>query len=328
MDRDLAQGLNMLNFSYTRVRLARTFCLSFILMIVAPMGPAAPLGKGTLLTITQGKIGYPEGTCSGSYLRYLSDAINCYPLGPGLDGGWVVGKNQGSGGQELGPSAHRAQDGQLSNAFSRLGYATLGTAPMRGAIAGRATTDAALNRFDDVSCSAAACLGKVEINTLHQAYDGHVLPGGCAVADCASTGGSGVMSWQVNPDRSYHLDATWDLVQVHLEGSIVQPGDTLPRAAAVNMNIAAGETVQWKPLVSTTGNDPLRCVLLPKRYAFYGTMTLAADCSSGVYISPNPLFTGRECRQYQVSDGKNVSTPAEVCIKISPQERRATKQKI
>ena len=60
----------------------------------------------------------------------------------------------------------------------------------------------------------------------------------------------------------------------------------------------------------------------------YGTMTLAADCSSGVYISPNPLFTGRECRQYQVSDGKNVSTPAEVCIKISPQERRATKQKI
>lgn len=293
--------------------------------LAVSVASAAPLSKGTLLTIKQGRIGYPEGICFGSYIRNLNDAINCYPIGPGLDGGLVVGKNQISGGQEQGRGE---RDGALSNAFSRVGYATLGTAPMRGAKGGNASTDASLNRFDDVSCNAAACLGKVEINTLHQAYDGDAIPGGCAVADCTATGGSGVKSWVVNADRTYQLDATWGLVQVHLEGSIVLPGNTPPLAEPVNVGAVPGKTVLWQPLVYDADGDKLSCALMPGHSGFYGSMTLAADCSSGVYTPPNPLFHGRECRQYQVSDGKNVSEPVDICVKISLPKRGVQKRSI
>ena len=317
----------MLKFSDQRVWRGRAFALALAVALIsaASVASGAPLSKGTLLTIKQGRIGYPEGICFGSYVRNLNDAINCYPIGPGLDGGLVVGKNQISGGQEQGRGE---RDGELSNAFSRLGYATLGTAPMRGAKGGNASTDASLNRFDDISCNAAACLGKVEINTLHQAYDGHVFPGGCASADCAATGGSGVKSWVVNSDRTYQLDATWGLVQVHLEGSIVLPGNTPPEAEAVTVGAVPGMTVLWQPLVYDADGDKLSCALVPGHSGFYGSMTLAADCSSGVYMPPNPLFHGRECRQYQASDGKNVSVPVDICIKISSPKRGVQKRRI
>jgi len=317
----------MLFFALT-ARSARTFSLAAALMIAAPQLLAAPLPKGTLLSIKQGQVGYPEGSCSGSYLRFLNDAITCYPIGPGRDGGLVVGKNQKSGGQDQGQANYRAQDGELSSAFARDGYATLATAPMQGEQGGKATTDASLNRFDDLSCSAAACLGKVEIKTLHQAYQGHVLPGGCAVADCSATGGSGVKAWVVNPDRTYKLDATWNQVHVHLEGAIVLPGNTPPVAIAVNVSTLAGETVHWKPLVSDAENDKLSCALLPISSGFFGSMTLAPDCSVGIYIPPNPLFTGHQCRQYQASDGKNVSAPVEICVRILPKELGKKLQRI
>jgi hypothetical protein len=309
------------------------FCAPRLIAIVwavlmAANASAAPLPKGTLLSIKQGAIAYPEGNCSGSYVRYLNDAINCHPLGPGLDGGLVVGKNQKSGGQETIQSGRRGQDGDLSSVFSRFGYATLATAPMQGVLGGNAGTDAALNRFDDVSCSAAACLGKVEINTLHQAFQGQVLPGGCAVADCAATGGSGVKSWVVNPDRSYRLDASWGQTQLHLEGTIVLPGNRPPVAADLEVGATAGQVVHWKPRVSDVDGDKLSCTLLPSRPGFYGTLTIAPDCAIGVYIPPNSLFTGRQCRQYQVSDGKNVSAPAEVCVKILPQQLGGKRQRI
>lgn len=277
---------------------------------------AAPLPKGTLLTIKQGQIAYPEGTCSGSYLRFAHDALNCFPIGPGLDGGLVVGKNQKSGGQEQRAYAERAQDGEISNAFTRQGYASLATAPIQGDAGGKADSDAGSNRFDDIPCSGAACLGKVEINALHQAYQGQVIPGGCAAADCAATGGSGVKAWKVNPDRTYSLDASWGQTLIHLEGAVVLPGNILPRARTISVNTLAGEVVHWKPLVYDADGDTLSCALLPGGGGFLGQLALAPDCSIGVYIPPNPVFTGRQCRQYQVSDGKNVSEPAEICINI------------
>jgi len=306
---------------------ARSFYLVAGLLFATPL-QAAPLPKGTLLSIRQGQVSYPEGTCNGSYLRFVHDVLNCFPIGPGRDGGLVVGKNQKSGGQEQNASGYRAQDGELSSAFMRQGYATLATAPMQGELGGNATTDASLNRFDDVSCSGAACLGKVEINTLHQAYKGYAIPGGCAAADCAGSAGSGVKTWVVNPDRTYRLDATWGQVLLHLEGTIVLPGNTAPVAYAVNVSTLAGEVVHWKPRVTDADGDKLSCELLPQRGGFYGSMTLAPDCSSGVYIPPNPVFTGRQCRQYQASDGKNVSVPVEICVKILPKGRSAKKLRI
>jgi len=295
-------------------------CLAAVVFAATPMAHSAPLSDGTLLTIKQGSVGYPEGSCAGSYVRFLLNAILCYPIGPGTDGGLIVGKSQRSGGQEQAPSGNNAQAGEMASAFFVAPvYETLATAPMVGAQGGIATTDASLNRFDDVSCAGAACLGKVEINTMHLAADGKVYPGGCASADCTSTGGSGVKSWIVAADRTYVLDATWNLTQVHLEGSIVPAGNTPPVASPVTVNTTPGVAVNWTPVVSDANGDPLTCSLQSTiGYSFFGTLTLAPDCSSGTYTPPNPIFTGLECSKYQVSDGKNVSAPTNICIKISP----------
>jgi len=310
----------MLNASTLLKQSFRGTCLTAALFAAAPMAHSAPLSNGTLLTIKQGGVGYPEGTCTGSYVRFLHDAILCYPIGPGTDGGLIIGKSQRSGGQELAPSRSNAQSGEMASAFFVAPvYETLATAPMVGAQGGVATTDASLNRFDDVSCAGPACLGTVEINTMHLAADGRVYPGGCASADCTSTGGSGVKSWTVAADRTYVLDATWNLMQVHLEGSIVPAGNTPPVASPVTVNTTPGVAVNWIPVVSDANGDPLTCSLKSTvGYSFFGTLTLAPDCSSGTYTPPNPIFTGQECSSYQVSDGKNVSSPANICIKISP----------
>ena len=307
----------MFNFSTISKRSIWGTCLAATIFAAAPMVHGAPLSNGTVLTIKQGGIGYPEGTCTGSYVRFLNNAILCYPIGPGLDGGLVVGKNQKSGGQEQAPSGSNAKPGEMASAFYvPQVYETLATAPMIGAQGGVATTDASLNRFDDVSCSGAACLGKVEINTIHLAADGKVYPGGCASQDCSSTGGSGVKTWTVAADRTYVLDAFWGAMQMHLEGSITPAGNTPPVASPVNVSTTQGVAVNWTPVVSDANNDPLTCSLV--RLPYYGKLTLAADCSGGTYTPPNPLFTGKECGSYQAFDGKNVSTPADICVTISP----------
>jgi hypothetical protein len=319
----LQQGGCMFNLSTVSTQSFRRASLAAALVAAAPMAHSAPLGNGTLLTIKQGGVGYPEGTCTGSYVRYLNNAILCYPIGPGSDGGLVVGKNQISGGQEKAPSGNNAKSGEMTSAFwIPPVYATLATAPMIGAQEGVATTDASLNRFDDVSCAGAACLGTVEINTLHMAIDGAVYPGGCAADDCTSTGGTGVKSWTVAADRTYKLDTLFGdpsvgQTQVHLEGSIVPPGNTLPVALPVTVKTTPGVPVNWKPVVSDANGDPLTCSLENWPYAYYGTLTLAADCSGGTYTPPNPLFTGQECRRYQVFDGNNFSVPANICVSIS-----------
>jgi hypothetical protein len=309
----------MFNVSTVLQHSVRGTCLTLALLAAAPLAHSAPLTNGTLLTIKQGGVGYPEGTCTGSYIKFLTNALLCYPIGPGTDGGLVIGKSQKSGGQELAPSGNNGQPGEMASAFFVAPvYETLATAPMAGANGGVATTDASLNRFDDASCAGAACLGSVEINTMHLAANGQVYPGGCASADCTSTGGSGVKSWAVAPDRTYKLDASWNLILLHLEGSIVPAGNTPPVALPVSVNTTQGTPVNWTPVVSDANGDPLTCSLLNWPYAYYGTLTLAADCSGGTYTPPNPLFTGQECRQYQVSDGQNVSVPANICVTIAP----------
>jgi hypothetical protein len=119
------------------------------------MAHSAPLNNGTLLTIKQGGVGYPEGTCTGSYVRYLHDAILCYPIGPGTDGGLIIGKSQRSGGQELAPSGSNAQSGEMASAFFSPVYETLPRTDGWGARQSR--QPAPLNRFDDVPCAGAAC---------------------------------------------------------------------------------------------------------------------------------------------------------------------------
>jgi hypothetical protein len=98
----------------------------------------------------------------------------------------------------------------------------------------------------------------------------------------------------------------------------VPAGNTPPVASPVSVSTTQGTDVSWTPIVSDADGDLLTCSLLNWPYAYYGTLTLAPDCSGGTYAPPNPLFTGQECRQYQVSDGQNVSAPANICVTIAP----------
>lgn len=297
--------------------------LGSILMLALPLG-AAPLPNGTLLTIRQGVSSYPEGSCTGSYLRYTQDVLNCFPIGPGSDGGLLVGKPQHSGGQETVEGAQRRVGGELSGFILRPQPATLFTTQLDG----KAHSDATANLFDDRSCAKSACRGKVEINALHQAYQGAILPGGCNFADCSATGGTGVQQWTVEVDRGYRLDVQWGNVLVHLEGRIVLPGNHAPVAENVSFVVRSGQTLRWRPMVSDADKDALTCVLLPAKYAFYGAMTLETDCSEGVYVPPHDRLVGVQCRQYQVSDGKELSEPAEVCIRILPRTAAKPKERV
>lgn len=232
----------------------------------------------------------------------------------------IVAKSQKSGGQEAGPSDTLVTPGELTEAFgmylSTFGYATYSTAPMQGVYEGIATADGATNIFDDVSCSGAACQGKTEINAWHTASNGYVYPGGCLEADCSETGGSGVREWVINPDRTYRLEATWKGASilgaiVHLEGHVVLPGETLPVISPVAIEyVYPGAATSWNPRVSKAYGVPTTCSMVtqPRR----GVMTIEPDCSGGTY-TPDPDFSGKECGEYQATDGANTTPPASIC---------------
>lgn len=85
--------------------------------------------------------------------------------------------------------------------------------------------------------------------------------------------------------------------------------------------VLAGEIAHWRPMVSDLDKDPLKCTLLPSKFAFYGAMTLKEDCSEGVYLPPNDRIVGLQCRQFVVSDGTHVTPPIDICIRIIPREK-------
>ena len=70
-------GGSMLNTLTDSNRYFWRACLAATIFSAAPMAHGAPLSNGTVLTIKQGGTGYPEGTCTGSYVRFLNNAILC-----------------------------------------------------------------------------------------------------------------------------------------------------------------------------------------------------------------------------------------------------------
>ena len=145
---------------------------------------AAPLASGTALKITPGVGSGPNTPCtSGSCIGWdLIPGVffSWRDIAPGKDGGFVVGKSQASGGQELivgalnpnptAPGELTAASGLFFNASSPDLYATLYTLPDGGSV----------NVFDDAGCTKAACIGKTALKTLNVAWNGISIPMGSA----------------------------------------------------------------------------------------------------------------------------------------------------
>jgi hypothetical protein len=300
--------------------------LALAAAIVFPLtASAAKLPNGTLLTLNPGVV--TDNACiSGSCfsMEIVKGFTVWTALKPGTDGGILLGKNQLSGGQEVGANSEtNAASGEITGAFPFFAnYGTFATAPLTGTVAGVVTSDSSLNYFDDASCAGAACTGVTQLGTWNVAWGGMAAPmgsdGGCLSANCTAAQLSGIFisNWTVNPDKTYSLDYNQVVPDGHpsgfgnqpftlrLAGTITTPGTVVnlpPVAYNVLVEGAAGAVLTWKPVVSDTdGPSPVTCFIgTPPAN---GSATIAADCSSGSYIS-GIGFSGIDTFTYGANDG-------------------------
>src|SRR3989344_3074650 len=135
---------------------------------------AAPFPNGVVLGIDAGlgsgtQVPCPVGSCFG--MEIAPGLVVWTDFAPGLDGGFILGKNQVSGGQENGPSASNSTPGELTNAWLFFNnYGTFFTSP----------NGATENFFDTASCAKASCVGITELKVLNIAWNGGVFPMGSA----------------------------------------------------------------------------------------------------------------------------------------------------
>jgi hypothetical protein len=140
-------------------------------VVSAMTANAAPLANGTVLKITSGNSSGGSPCTSGSCIGWSE--ISWRNISPGTDGGFIVGKSQVSGGQEINGSL--ATPGELTAAgplaFNGQTPATLYTLPDGGTA----------NVFNDASCTQEGCLGITTLNTLNIAWGGQSIQIGSAV---------------------------------------------------------------------------------------------------------------------------------------------------
>ena len=103
----------------TKKNLLHSIALSTLLGLGVAGTHAAPLPNGTVLTIEPGNSGGIMPCTTGSCFSF--DLPTAFPIviniGPGTDGGLIVGKNQTPGGQEGAGGGALSTSGQLSAAW-------------------------------------------------------------------------------------------------------------------------------------------------------------------------------------------------------------------
>ena len=297
--------------------------------IVIPLtASAARLPNGTLLTVNPGVVTATTCVSASCFSMEIVPGFTVWTaLEAGTDGGIILGKNQVSGGQEIGQNSEtNTTSGELTKAFAFFAnYGSFGTAPMTGTLAGVITSDASLNFFDSASCSGAACKTLTQLGTWNVAWGGMVAPmgstGGCLSSQCTADQLNGIFisNWTVNPDNTYSLEYNQVVPDGHPSGFGNQPftlrlagtvtncsGPTCivnlpPVAYNVLLEGAAGTVLTWKPVVTDTdGPSPLTCFIGTQ--PANGTATVAANCSSGSYIS-GVGFSGVDSFTYGANDG-------------------------
>jgi hypothetical protein len=320
------------------------FPLSLATLVAAMVFPltasATRLPDGTLLTLNPGVV--TNNSCiSGSC--FSMEIVEGFPvwtaLESGTDGGILLGKNQLGGGQEVGlDSMTNAASGEITKAFNFFSsYGTFATAPLTGTLAGVVTSNASLNSFDSASCSGLACNTVSQLGTWNVAWGGMAVPmgsaGGCLSPKCTpdQLNGIFVTNWTVNPDKTYVLDYSQvvpdghpsgfgnQLFTLHLSGTLTTPGTVVnlpPVASDVQLTGSAGVVLTWKPVVTDPDNGPKPVTCFIGTPPTNGSATVAADCSSGSYISVIG-FSDVDTFTYGASDGLVKSNLAKVIASVT-----------
>ena len=325
----------------------KKFSLSSVVlaaMLVSVSASAVRLPSDTLLSIDAGVVS-PTACTSGSCfsMEVVPGFTVWKALEAGTDGGIILGKDQTTGGQQIGTdSMTNSTPGQAVNAFYFFSnYGSMGTAPMSGTVSGVITNGSSLNFFDAASCVGAACNNVTKLGTWNVAWSGLAAPmgseGGCLSVNCTADQLSGIFvsKWNVtgaNGETTYILDYSQVVPDghpsgfggqpfaMHLVGRITLPPGTNVPPTANNVAIGgtAGAVLTWTPSVSDadSGPNPLTCFIgTPPAN---GTATVAANCSSGSYVS-NGTFSGTDSFTYVANDGLASSNVATVTATISAQ---------
>ena len=173
-------------------------CGAALTAAFASSSMAAPLPAGTKLLLDLGNSAATAQCTAGScFSMEVAPGFTVWTnFQGGTDGGFVVGKNQLSGGQELAPSSANTTSGQLSAAWLFFGnYGTFFSNP------GGNT-----NIFDDTSCAGAACTGKTALNVFNVAWNGGIFPmgsaAGCSHPNCTADQVAGIFI------KDYTIDLT------------------------------------------------------------------------------------------------------------------------
>lgn len=187
-----------------------------LLSIFCNAAQAVPLTNGTWVTLAPGVGSGTNQTCtSGSCFGLeVAPGFDVWTnISPGTDGGLILGKNQKSGGQDVGASGSNRTPGEVTAAWLFFGnYGTFSTAPVVESQTGATTADASANIFNDSSCSGAACIGVTQLGAWHFNWNGLVYQigsaNGCTSAACTPDQMNGIFvsQWTVGADKSYLLD--------------------------------------------------------------------------------------------------------------------------
>lgn len=289
------------------------------------MAQAAPLSNGVVLGIDAGsgsgvQVPCPVGSCFG--MEVAPGLVVWTDFAPGTDGGFILGKDQLSGGQEIGPSASNSTPGELTNAWLFFGnYGTFFTSPGGGAE----------NFFDSASCAKATCVGVTELRVFNIAWNGSVIPLGsalgCTLPYCSPDQMAGIF---VNDYTIDLLSSRWSIhynqvvpfggflgvkFQTIIRGAVGNiSGEYPPTARSIKLGSMLGTTTTWTPIVGDINGDPLTCRIgtQPSR----GTATVATDCSSGTYTPNASTYGFLDEFTYIANDGTADSNVAKVSVTV------------
>ena len=272
---------------------------------------AAPLSNGTLLTLTPGVTDAAQsaclsGTCFG--MEASPGMIVWTAMRPGTEGGFVIGKNQKTGGQEAEFGGSISAAGELTAGWSFGGnFGTFATAPFVG-VFGQATTDALLNVFNDASCAGNACAGKTVLGTWHTAWNGLAVPmgsfGGCKSVNCTTNQKNGIFvsNWQVNADGTYVLDYSQVVPDgdpsgfggvpyfLHAAGQIVPPSQqSRPLPNGTKLSVITG-TLNSTQTACQSGS----CFSMQIAPGYVLWFPLAAGSDGGIILGKNQTSGGQQ----------------------------------
>ena len=305
---------------------------------VQPPPVSAPLPAGTKLTITPwvdpnpatpllDAIGCTYGSCFG--MGVLPPLYAWTPIRPGTDGGLIIGKAQKSGGQEVDLAS--TNPGELTAMWDFGGnHGTFFTAP-----------DASKNIFSNTSCTGSGCGSNTtprltDMAVWNTAWGGMTVPMGSAAGcnpavtpACSVDNVAGIFvdEWTIDPvgtsPRNYGLRYSQVVpsglpnfpFKLVLRGAVQQSQNLPPIANNVQFEGAAGTVLSWKPVVSDPDNGPSPLTCFIGTPPAIGTATVAADCSSGTYVS-GIGFRGIDSFTYGANDGKANSNLATVTAAI------------